>query len=257
MVKQDGRAGEGGMALQTAAKTTASRLSPSHHIGDATFDKNLCETLVAVSHATSHRSLNKDSGPLFRLLLLIILTATLTGCLWHGESVDHVWGPTLFRNTAPPDGQAYLAEQTWLPLLVEGGTRWGITIGYFSKLLSVPLSIRRSDGTVELSPPFSWHSTIPITFGSWKISLFHTSLKQTRKVEFIGKRLVGIQLSTGFDKEGSNMTLGTSHITRFWPRPDALYLLEFSSRYPLTTRFLACEAKGNDSLEPCLQKVIQ
>lgn len=192
-----------------------------------------------------------------KVSVVTVLLASLGGCLWHGESVDHVWGPTLFRITAPPDSQAYLAEQTSLPLLVEGGTRWGITIGYFSKILSFPLPIRPTTEPTDLIQPCSWHSITPIPIGSWKISPFHVSFKRARESEFMQKRLIGIQLSTGLDKEGSNVTFGASRTSLFWPRPDAVYLLEFSGRYPLKTRFLVCDAKENESLEPCLREVIQ
>lgn len=192
-----------------------------------------------------------------KISVVTVLLASLAGCLWHGESVDHVWGPTLFRVTGPPDSQAYLAEQTWLPLLVEGGTRWGLTVGYFSKLLSVPVALQGRDGTVDQSQPLSCQTFALIPIGSWKISPFHVSFKRARETEFMQKRLIGIQLSTGLDKEGSNVTFGASRTSLFWPRPDALYLLEFSDRYPLRTRFLVCDAKENESLEPCLREVIQ
>lgn len=197
-----------------------------------------------------------DLQPL-KVSVVTVLLASLTGCLWHGESVDHVYGPTFFRVTVPPDSQAYLAEQTWMPLLVEGGTRWGLTIGYFNKFLSIPVAIRRTDATVDEGQPFSGNALTPIPIGSWKISPFHVSFKRARETEFIQKRLIGIQLSTGLDKEGSNITFGVSRTSLFWPHPDALYLLEFSGDYPLRTRFLVCAAKENESLEPCLQEVIQ
>jgi len=192
-----------------------------------------------------------------KVSLLMALTAALTGCLWHGKSVDHVWGPTLFRVTTPPDSQAFLAEQAWMPLVVEGGTRWGLTIGYFSKFLSIPVALRRAEGTVDESHLLSWNALTSMPIGSWRISPFHVSFKRERETEFMQKRVVGIQLSSGFDKEGSNMTLGVSRTSLFWPRPDALTLLEFSDHYPLRTRFLVCDAKENESLEPCLREVIQ
>lgn len=82
-----------------------------------------------------------------RATILSLMLVMEMGCVWHGESADHLWGPTLFRIATPPDSQAFLAEQAWLPLLVEGGNRWGITIGYFSNLLSVPWP---SDRQMEL-----------------------------------------------------------------------------------------------------------
>ncbi|CBK43372.1 protein of unknown function [Nitrospira defluvii] len=197
-----------------------------------------------------------DPGHLKVILLTVILGVQI-GCVWHGESADHLWGPTLFRVAAPPDSQAFLAEQAWLPLLVEGGNRWGITIGYFSKLLSVPLAIRQTDGTAVQRHPFSWYALATIPIGSWQMSPFHASIQRVREAEFVAKRIVGIQLSTGLDKEGSNLTFGTSRTSRFWPHSDALYLLEFSSNSPIATRFLVCDAKQNESLEPCLQEVVQ
>lgn len=193
----------------------------------------------------------------FKVSLLTLLVTALTGCLWHGKSVDHVWGPTLFRVTTPPDSQAFLAEQIWMPLLVEGGTRWGLTIGYFSKFLSIPVALQQADETVDEGHLLSWNALAPLPIGSWRISPFHVSFKQERETEFIQKRIIGMQLSIGLNKEGSNITLGISRTSLFWPHPDALYLLEFSGRYPLRTRFLVCDAKENESLEPCLREVIQ
>lgn len=197
-----------------------------------------------------------DLQPL-KVYLAILLLSSLSGCLWHGESGDHVYGPTFFRVTTPPDSQAYIAEQLFLPLLIEGGTRWGFTIGYFSKILSLPLPMRSTTEPIHLIHPFPWHSIAPIPIGSWKISPFHVSFKRVRGTEFMQKQLIGIQLSTGLDKEGSNITFGVSRTSLFWPRPDALYLLEFSGHHPLRTRFLICDAKENESLEPCLREVIQ
>lgn len=190
-------------------------------------------------------------------LLTVMLLGAHSGCVWHGESADHLWGPTLFRITTPPDSQAFLAEQAWLPLLVEGGNRWRITIGYFSKLLSVPLAFRQTDGTASQNYPLVWSSFAAIPIGSWRISPFHASIQRAHEAEFVAKRVVGLQLSTALDREGSNITFGTSRTSRFWPHPDALYLLEFSSNRPLTTRFLVCDAKPDESLEPCLQEVIR
>ena len=193
----------------------------------------------------------------FKASLLVLLITALSGCLWHGESIDHVWGPTIFRVTTPPDSQAFLTEQRWMPLLAEGGTRWGLTIGYLSKFLSIPVALQRADGSADESHHLSWHAITSIPIGSWRISPFHVSFKRERETEFMQKRVVGIQFSSGLDKEGSNMTLGVSRTSLFWPRPDALYLLEFSDRYPLRTRFLVCDAKANKSLEPCLREAIQ
>ncbi|WHZ22374.1 MAG: hypothetical protein OJF47_001486 [Nitrospira sp.] len=190
-------------------------------------------------------------------LLTVMLLGAHSGCVWHGESADHLWGPTLFRIATPPDSQAFLAEQAWLPLLVEGGTRWGITIGYFSKLLSVPLAFRQTAEPASQNRPLAWSSLAAIPIGSWRISPFHTSIQRAHEAEFVVKRIVGLQLSTALDREGSNMTFGTSRTSRFWPHPDALYLLEFSSDRPLATRFLVCDAEPDESLEPCLQEVIR
>ncbi len=192
-----------------------------------------------------------------KLCLLLIPATIVTGCLWHGESTDHVWGPMLFRVTTPPDTQAYLSEQTWMPLLVEGGTRWGLTIGYLNKFLSIPMAITPTDETVDEDQPLVWNALATVPIGSWNVSPFHVSFKRLQETEFMQKRLIGIQLSSGFDKEGSNMTLGASRTSLFWPRPDAIYLLQFSSRYPLKTRFLVCDTKENKPLEPCLEEVIQ
>lgn len=189
--------------------------------------------------------------------LTVILLGAHSGCVWHGKSADYLWGPTLFRIATPPDRQAFLAEQTWLPLLVEGGTRWGITIGYFNKVLSVPLAFRQTDGPASQHHPLAWSSLGAIPIGTWRISPFHASIQRTHEAEFVAKRVVGLQLSIAFDREGSNITFGTSRTSRFWPHPDALYLLEFSSNRPLTTRFLVCDAKPDESLEPCLQEVIR
>lgn len=192
-----------------------------------------------------------------RSILTVMLLGTHSGCVWHGETADHLWGPTLFRTATPPESHAFLAEQAWLPLLLEGGTRWGITIGYFNKLLSVPLAFRQTDGTASQHHPLAWSSLGVIPIGSWLISPFHASIQRAHEAEFVVKRVVGIQLSTALDKEGSNMTFGTSRTSRFWPHPDAVYLLEFSSDRPLTTRFLVCDAKPDESLESCLQEVIR
>ena len=50
------------------------RLHPSQHIGNATFAKNLCETLVAVSRFTSHRSQTKTSNPFHRVVQILTTT---------------------------------------------------------------------------------------------------------------------------------------------------------------------------------------
>lgn len=187
----------------------------------------------------------------------IVLLVVQMGCVWHGESVDHLWGPTLFRVAAPPDSEAFLAEQVWLPLLIEGGSRWGITIGYFSKLLGIPLTIQQTHTKALQNPALSWQSLTTIPVGSWRISPFHVSITRDGDTEFVAKRVVGVQFSAGFDRGGSNLSFGLSRTTGFWPRPDALYLLEFSDNTPFATRFWVCDAKQGESLEPCLQEVLR
>ena len=51
------------MEIRDVAKANASRWNPSRHIGHAIFDRNLCETLVAVFRVTSHRSHTKTPDP--------------------------------------------------------------------------------------------------------------------------------------------------------------------------------------------------
>jgi len=51
------------MEIRDVAKANASCWNPSRHIGHATFDRNLCETLVAVFRVTSHRSQTKTPDP--------------------------------------------------------------------------------------------------------------------------------------------------------------------------------------------------
>jgi hypothetical protein len=182
------------------------------------------------------------------------MLAAQIGCVWHGEFVDHLWGPAFFRVTTPPDSESFLAEQTWSPLLFEGGNRWGISVGYFRKMLILPLATHQIN---EEKLQFSWHSLFTIPIGSWKMSPIHTSIERVREAEFLVKRVVGFQLSGGFDREGSNFTIGTAYQTAFWPGPDAFYLLEFSSGNPTATRFRVCDAKKDESLELCLEEVFR
>ena len=213
-------------------------------------------TLGLTTHTSTYTEAHLDLRCLMGSLLTWMLIAP-TGCVWHSESVDHLWGPTLFRVAAPPDSEAFLAEQVWLPLMIEGGSRWGITIGYFSKLLSAPLAIQQTYTKARQSPPLSWKSLTTIPIGPWRMSPFHVSIERMHEAEFVAKRVVGIQLSTGFDREGSSLLFGIARTTGFWPRPDALYLLEFSGSNLFTTRFWVCDAKEDESLEPCLQEVLR
>lgn len=180
------------------------------------------------------------------------MLAAQSGCVWHGESVEHLWGPTFFRVTAPPHTEAFLADQTWSPLLFEGGNRWGITIGYIHRSLIVPLATNQIG---EHKAPLFWDSLWTIPIGSWRMSPIHASIERLREAEFLVKRVVGLQLSSGFDREGSNFTVGTAYQTAFWPRADALYLLEFSSHDPAVTLFRVCDAKQDELLEFCLEEV--
>lgn len=189
--------------------------------------------------------------------LLAWTLAMHTGCAWHAESADHLWGPTVFRVAGPPESQAFLAEQVWLPLLVEGGKRWGITIGYFSKLLSLPMALQSPDATAQPRHPFSWHSPAAIPIGDWRISPFYLSIEREVEAEFVAKLVIGLQLSASFDKEGSNLTVGASRTTGFWPHPDAVYLLEFCGTHPLALQFLVCDEKQNASIDRCLEEVFR
>jgi hypothetical protein len=193
----------------------------------------------------------------YRILVLTFVIAAEVGCVWHAESMDHFLGPALFRVATPPDSKAFLAQQAWFPLLIEGGSRWGITLGYFNKLLGIPMSNIRKESEESNTSDFFWRSFVSIAIGSWRMSLFYTSIEQHEKARFLASYVIGFQLSAGFDDQGSNLTIGTAHRTTFLPKVGSLYLLEFSRSNPLETRFLTCEPKEQDSFDPCLQEVFR
>jgi hypothetical protein len=194
----------------------------------------------------------------WRARLLVFASLSLqTACVWHGRTIDYFWGPSVFEVSADPTSRAFLVKQLSFPILLEGGNRWGITLGYFDRLIGLPFQTLNSSSSHNSSQqPLRLHPVAAVTIGSLEIAPFYAYLERDREPEFVVRKLLGLQLTSGSDKNGSNFTIGTMHQTTFLPRQDALYLLEFSYNRPLEMYFIVCEAEKNESFDNCLQEIL-
>ena len=72
------------------------------------------------------------------ILLVIPCFVFLSGCIWRTASEDHYFGPVLVRETNATQEKAFVSQQVHFPFVLEGGTQWGVSLGYQKRIVAVP-----------------------------------------------------------------------------------------------------------------------
>lgn len=168
-----------------------------------------------------------------KFFYLIILLPGLTGCAWRTSHADHVLGPTFYRfNKFSPEGS--LTVQTLhVPLLLEGGRQWGVSIGGVQRLAMVPGETQRTAANSDEQPRGCFISSQP---NEWHFSWFYVRAPLRKPPVFVRRSLVGAHGGVGVEER--TFSLGYSSTTATTPHEEAIYRLEFDSRHPLDATFV-------------------
>ena len=167
---------------------------------------------------------------LFASVSCLTLFPILAGCAWRTERADHIFGPSFFRVGRTAPGRADVVQTLHVPLLLEGGRQWGLSVGAIRREAVVPrranpaelapIELGQPQGIFIREEPAKWHA-------SW--IYFRAPLRETPL--FIRRSVVGLHGSVG--AELRSVSLGYSSVTATMPREDALHELDFNSRRPL------------------------
>ncbi len=151
----------------------------------------------------------------------------LTGCAWRTQRAEHVFGPTLYRFHQNATNLSVVSQTAHFPVLMEGGTQWGLSLGYSRRLSLTPRPAPASLTNSGL--PSAWGGQAKP--GRWQWSWLYLRAPLQAPPFFIARGLVGLQAGAG--TEESALSLGYSSMTSTRPEPDSLYSLDYDSRRPL------------------------
>lgn len=159
----------------------------------------------------------------------LALFPILTGCAWRTSHADYVFGPSLFRLGQTTAGQVGVVQTLHVPVLLEGGRQWGLSIGGTRReaVIPGPGHGRALDAIQDNAPQGIFIHPEP---GEWHMSwiYFRAPLRETPV--FIRRSVVGLHGGSGVEERA--FSLGYSSMTATMPRPDALHEVDFNSRRP-------------------------
>lgn len=168
----------------------------------------------------------------------LLLLPVISGCVWRTAQADHLVGPGFYRLSRTAPGQADVLQTLHVPLLLEGGRQWGLSLGVVKRDAVVPGHPAQTAAVAATPPPRGvLTGTEP---GKWHFSpvYFRAPLRETPL--FIRRMVVGAQGGSGVEQKA--FSLGYSSTTATWPRENALHDLEFDSRHPLEARAVVTPA---------------
>ena len=176
----------------------------------------------------------------------LVLLPFISGCVWRTAQADHLVGPGFYRMNRTALGQADVVQTLHVPLLLEGGRQWGISLGLVRRDAVVP-GHPGPTATVAATPPP--HGILTSTEpGKWHFTpiYFRAPLRETPL--FIRRTVVGAQGVGGVEQNA--FSIGYSSVTATWPREDALHELEFDSRHPLEAKAVVTPAADMETTNP-------
>jgi hypothetical protein len=173
-----------------------------------------------------------------RVLLAAFLVVAPGGCAWRSGGVEHYLGPVLFRYNEPRADTAATHQVIAVGALAEGGSQWGLSLGVVQRTTVSPRFI----GSTESAPstrPVSWSSPFGALGqaepGRWQLSLFYLRLTAAETAGLVARRLYGAQVVVG--RELNAASIGMTAVTRVHMPDDALVLVDYDARAPMSAVF--------------------
>lgn len=191
----------------------------------------------------------------FHLKLTILCAGLLpnlllsAGCVWRMPSVEQYWGPVLYRYAQPPNASAYVFEQKHLlPLVLEGGDQWGVSLGYTARLVAAPVSPTQK-ASFQLDQEGTG-SACPVK--TWCVSLFRLKATRLPQPQLIDRMNVGIRFGSG--EEWTGVSGGVVYTTEQRPGADALSILSYAPGRPMDMVFTECPAGTEPMMTTCIKE---
>lgn len=159
-----------------------------------------------------------------------------SGCIWRTSDTDHFWGPTFIRANQPPQGKAYLWEEhPLIPLVLEGGSHIGLTIGFLKHLAANPVERDKQTSLQWCNGLLSTSCSTPTASDGWHWSFLYGRITHNSPPEFNDRSVSGVSLGAG--SNGYHAILGYSSDARQRPQDNAYYIFCYSRNAPLQARF--------------------
>jgi len=151
-----------------------------------------------------------------------LLLSLLAGCTWHGAQTDYVFGPALVRYQPASDTtRSAFLETRQFPLAFEGGSQWGITVGWFDRFTVA--AREQKPGTPLRLPTQSEHRAMERMPWEWTFVYFPARFERPR--EFSSRGRIGVTAGAGAEYFG--LSAGYGRTTRLVPKGDGVYRLDF------------------------------
>lgn len=140
----------------------------------------------------------------WRNLVLIISACLLSGCTWRTLQADYLLGPVRYRFSEPSTEKAAVFQSVHFPVLIEGGSQWGVSIGGIHRLA---LSSARFD---SVDPADDVHATprgwlIHPQPRRWQWSWIYLRAPLRGRPEFIRRSMVGVQGGAGGEERAISL----------------------------------------------------
>lgn len=167
---------------------------------------------------------------------LIGLGFLLAGCAMRLHGVEHYVGPVVFRYSDPDAGSSYVSQVARIGVFIEGGTQWGVALGYAERVAVAPRRVEGT-GTEEQAVP-RWVRPFslvrPPEPGRWNLSLLYLRVAPAATPLFVRREAFGLEATAG--PEAVALSIGVA--IRTWSEvPDnAMVRLHFDASRPLQTR---------------------
>jgi hypothetical protein len=168
----------------------------------------------------------------------LALLPLVSGCVWRTQEADHLIGPAFYRLSQTAPGQADIVQTLHVPLLLEGGRQWGLSLGVVKRDAIVPGHPPQTPQPPPSSPPYGILTGVEPRKWHFTSVYFRAPLRETPL--FIRRTVIGTQGGGGVEQRA--FSLGYSSVTATWPREHALHELEFDSRHPLEAKAVVTPA---------------